>query len=247
MKKIISISVLIAVIILTLTAIPAVISADPGTEYSLEVSPGCNTELRIHASEGFMGAVILWVFKFAGSWEELYEIGNNSSGEGVFEYMVYGTITNETISPDDEGVFIIDSDDRSRNVNLKLSPGHYFAFAIFLPMFGEQENIVREFTVSGCNEEEEEDEIIPWVRDVEMTCYQVWINESNNFEFVFWWEYANNNWVKIYDMQGNEVFSIDMPKGNARFEANLPDGMYTVKTFHDDMSTSIQEFVIGKP
>jgi hypothetical protein len=38
-----------------------------------------------------------------------------------------------------------------------------------------------------------------------------------------------------------------MPKGNARFEANLPDGMYTVKTFHDDMSTSIQEFVIGKP
>jgi len=87
----------------------------------------------------------------------------------------------------------------------------------------------------------------PWVRDVEMTCYQVWINEDNNFEFVFFWEYANNNWVKIYDMAGNEVFSIDMEKGNARFEADLPDGMYTVKTFHDGFETPIQEFLIGKP
>ena len=87
----------------------------------------------------------------------------------------------------------------------------------------------------------------PWIRDRQMTCYQVWINEDNNFEFVFWWEYANNNWVKIYDMAGNEVFLIDMEKGNARFEADLPDGMYTVKTFHDGFETPIQEFVIGKP
>jgi hypothetical protein len=244
MKKIISISVLIAVIILTLTAIPAVISADPGTEYSLEVSPGCNTELRIHASEAITGVVILWVFKFAGSWEELFEIGNNSSGEGVFDYMVYGTMPNETFSPDDEGFFIIDSDDWSRSINLKLSPGHYFAFLI--PMLEEEESIVREFTVSGDCKEEEKIEV-PWVRDREMTCWQVWVNGNNNFEFIFFWEYASNNWVKIYNTAGNEVFSIDMPKGNARFEANLPDGMYTVKTFHDDMSTSIQEFVIGKP
>jgi len=86
-----------------------------------------------------------------------------------------------------------------------------------------------------------------WVRDAEMTCYQVWINEDNNFEFVFWWEYKNNNWVKIYDMAGNEVFSIDMEKGKARFEADLPDGFYTVKTFHDGFETPIQEFIIGKP
>lgn len=86
-----------------------------------------------------------------------------------------------------------------------------------------------------------------WVRDVDMTCYQVWINEDNNFEFVFRYEYKNNNWVKIYDMAGNEVFSIDMPYGKANFEATLPDGMYTVKTFHDDMSTPLQEFIIGKP
>jgi hypothetical protein len=87
----------------------------------------------------------------------------------------------------------------------------------------------------------------PWIRDREMTCYQVWINEDNNFEFVFWWEYANNNWVKIYDLDSNEVFSIDMEKGKARFEADLPDGFYTVKTFHDGFETPIQEFLIGKP
>ena len=39
-----------------------------------------------------------------------------------------------------------------------------------------------------------------WVRTMPMTCYQVWINDDNSFEFIFWWEYANNNWVKIYDM-----------------------------------------------
>lgn len=91
-------------------------------------------------------------------------------------------------------------------------------------------------------------EEVIWIRDRDMTCYQVWINENNNFEFVFWWEYKNNNWIKIYSMNSEEeVFSIDMTYGKANFEADLPDGMYTVKTFHDDMSTPLQEFIIGKP
>ena len=89
-------------------------------------------------------------------------------------------------------------------------------------------------------------EEVPWVRDVQMTCYQVWINQDNKFEFVFWWEYKSNNWVKIYDMAGNEVFSINMPYGDAHFVANLPDGMYTVKTLHDQPEP-LQEFIIGKP
>ncbi len=92
-----------------------------------------------------------------------------------------------------------------------------------------------------------EEQVPVWIRNVDMTCYQVWMNTDNAFEFVFWWEYADNNWVKIYDMSGNEVFSIDMPYGDAHFAADLPDGMYTVKTFHNDMSTPLQEFVIGKP
>jgi hypothetical protein len=85
-----------------------------------------------------------------------------------------------------------------------------------------------------------------WVRDHEITCSQVWINEDNNFEFIFWWEYANNNWVKAYNMEGNEVFSIDMQYGNTTFVMDLPDGVYTVKTFHDKPEP-IQIFAIGKP
>ncbi|MFC2145523.1 T9SS type A sorting domain-containing protein [Actinomycetota bacterium] len=84
------------------------------------------------------------------------------------------------------------------------------------------------------------------VRTMSMTCANVWINEANNFEFVFLYEYANNNWVKIYDMVGVEVFSIDMPYGAASFEAALPDGMYTVMTFHEE-GRILQKFTIGKP
>jgi hypothetical protein len=86
-----------------------------------------------------------------------------------------------------------------------------------------------------------------WVRDHEMQCWQVWINGANQFEFLFFWPYYSNNWIKIYDTQGNEVFSIDMPKGDPHFTADLPDGMYTVKTFHDGFEKPLQEFVIGKP
>lgn len=93
---------------------------------------------------------------------------------------------------------------------------------------------------------EESEEPQPWVRDHEMTCWQIWVNDDDAFEFIFVWEYYNNNWVKIYDMAGNEVFSIDMLKGDARFTAALPDGAYAVKTFHDGFETPIQEFVIGK-
>jgi len=104
-----------------------------------------------------------------------------------------------------------------------------------------------EYDVPLKSDPEPEQEPEVWVRDHEMTCYQVWINEDDNFEFVFWWEYANNNWVKIYDMAGNEVFSIDIPYGAANFITGLPDGIYTVKTFHNGFETPIQEFLIGKP
>ena len=85
-----------------------------------------------------------------------------------------------------------------------------------------------------------------WVRDHDMTCWQVWINKDNNFEFVFWWEYKNNNWVQIFDMKDNLVFEIDMEKGKAHFVADLPDGMYKVQTFHEG-GKILQEFIIGKP
>ena len=119
---------------------------------------------------------------------------------------------------------------RSKGNNYYCRPVRYFSIT---PEEGNTNNEVAEPKV--------------WERNHEMTCYQVWINEDNSFEFIFFWEYKNNNWVKIYDMEENEVFSIDMEKGNARFEADLPDGMYTVKTFHNGFETPIQEFLIGKP
>ena len=84
------------------------------------------------------------------------------------------------------------------------------------------------------------------VRTHPMTCWQVWINERNNFEFIFWWEYASNNRVRIYDMGNNLVYEKNFEYGQPRFEAELPDGFYTVKTFHDS-DIPIQTFLIGKP
>jgi hypothetical protein len=85
-----------------------------------------------------------------------------------------------------------------------------------------------------------------WVRTMPMTCYQVWINSDNNFEMVFWYPYRDNNWVKIYDMSGKEVYSVDMPLDDPHIIVDLPNGMYTVKTFNVDPATPIQTFVIGK-
>jgi len=79
-----------------------------------------------------------------------------------------------------------------------------------------------------------------------MTCWQIYVNEAGNFEFIFWWEYVNNNWVRIYDMDGNLVYEVDFLYGEPHFEVDLPDGMYTVKTYHDGFETPIQEFIIGK-
>jgi len=86
-----------------------------------------------------------------------------------------------------------------------------------------------------------------WVRTMPMTCWQIYVNEAGNFEFIFWWEYGSNNWVKIYDMEDNLVYELDFPYGAPRFEVDLPGGMYTVKTFHNNFETPIQEFIIGKP
>ena len=85
-----------------------------------------------------------------------------------------------------------------------------------------------------------------WVRPGPMVCRNVWVNENGNFQFIFWYPYRDNNWVKIYDISGKEVFSINMPLDNPQFEVSLPDGMYTVKTFTVGSTEPIQTFIIGK-
>jgi len=83
------------------------------------------------------------------------------------------------------------------------------------------------------------------VRTHEMTCWQIYVNEEGNFEFIFWWEYGSSNWVSIYDSQENLVYIEDFPKGEPIVEVDLPDGFYTVKTFHEE-GNILQEFIIGK-
>jgi hypothetical protein len=97
------------------------------------------------------------------------------------------------------------------------------------------------FSDSGDNEEP------VWVRTMPMTCYRVWINEDNNFQFIFWYPFKDNNWVRIYDISGKMVYEIDMPYDNPNLIVDLPDGMYTVKTYNVDQANPIQTFVIGKP
>jgi hypothetical protein len=86
-----------------------------------------------------------------------------------------------------------------------------------------------------------------WVRTMPMTCWQVWINEDNMFEFIFWYPYKSNNWVRIYDMEWNMVYEVEILLNEPRIVVDLPDGMYTVKTFWIDPVNPIQEFIIGKP
>jgi len=85
-----------------------------------------------------------------------------------------------------------------------------------------------------------------WQRNQEFQCWQVWVNEQDQFEFVFVWEYANNNHVQILDQAGNVVFYIDLPKGDCQFVADLPDGTYTVQNYHE-AGHILREFVISKP
>ena len=83
------------------------------------------------------------------------------------------------------------------------------------------------------------------VRTHEMTCWQVYVNDNNNFEFIFLWEYKNNNWISIYDSQENLVYRKSFPYGSPIVEVDLPDGTYTVKTYHEE-GNILQEFTIAK-
>ena len=83
------------------------------------------------------------------------------------------------------------------------------------------------------------------VRTMPMTCWQVWINEDNDFQFIFWYPYKDNNWVRIYDMEDNMVFEVDLLLKDPNLIVDLPDGFYMVRTYHGEVM--LQEFLIGKP
>ncbi|MCJ7473018.1 MAG: hypothetical protein MUP02_09465 [Actinobacteria bacterium] len=91
----------------------------------------------------------------------------------------------------------------------------------------------------------EEVQEVKWVRPMPMTCWQVWINEDNNFQFIFWYPYKDKNWVRIYDIEGNMVYEVEVSLDDPNIIVDLPDGFYNVKTYHDQ--ELLQEFLVGKP
>jgi hypothetical protein len=91
----------------------------------------------------------------------------------------------------------------------------------------------------------EEVPVETWVRTMPMSCWQIWINEDNNFQFIFWYPYENKNYIRIYDMEDKLVYDGEILHNDPNLIVNLPDGSYTVRTYYDQ--EMLQEFVIGKP
>ena len=80
----------------------------------------------------------------------------------------------------------------------------------------------------------------PWIRgDRHMVCSLVEVDENGCFEFTFIYEYADNNWVSIFNKDTKElVHQINMPYGKANFEACLENNTtYVVFTHRAPMSS----------
>ena len=228
----------VIVVIFVLTLVPSTILAllAQPQDARMEIDVGRSGEVStfyLYAT-GYSGQN--WYFgiiEFEGSIEEFWKLTPEEQDKYLLETRD-GTI---------------DSDDWSTEINITLPAGSYYACFLIGDQPAE-ENIVdtKTFVVADrlIGNQSTESTTPVWVRTMPMTCWQIYVNEAGNFEFIFWWEYGNNNWVKIYDMDGNLVYEVDFLYGEPRFEVDLPDGMYTVKTYHDGFETPIQEFIIGK-
>ena len=186
----------------------------------------------------------------------------STNGAGIIPFLVYGTIhTGDEggLTGTSEGLFFIDSSPWSTSVQVALQAGHYIA--VVVPFIPDSTSVTDGYSVTQGTEQSDDGGInpenflikefnvsdgeVPWVRTMDMTCYRVWINENGNFQFIFWYPYRDNNWVRIYDASGKLVFEIDMPYDDPNLIVSLPDGVYTVKTFHDHPEP-LQTFIIGK-
>lgn len=129
---------------------------DSGT---LDVSSGISggtTTASLHGINSQGISILLWIFKFDGTWEQLLEIGNNNDDNEVFQYLVYGTIpdfdsesSNVDISQL-EGFFTIDSNDWYKDINVILQQGHYFAVVFpIMDNISLDDFLIKEFSVNN--------------------------------------------------------------------------------------------------
>ncbi|MCJ7690638.1 MAG: hypothetical protein MUO60_15165, partial [Clostridiaceae bacterium] len=177
-------------------------------------------------------------------------------GEGYSGYwkgLDYGTVDSFGVETTQSQTWLTSSSwDLKFEENLPA--GNYF-YRIAIQAFDQDWNLIDEvidtkyyFTIGSTGQQVSVAEPEPvWVRTMPMTCWQIFINEDNMFEFIFWYPYKDNNWVQIFDMEGNMVYEVDVPLDDPHIIVDLPDGMYNVKTFRFDPDSPIQEFIIGKP
>jgi hypothetical protein len=257
-KRLAMFSVLTVIIVGMFFLLPVQISAQPSEMpigdagegfVHLSVNPdvaGEETEFTLKFDEPLFGAAdfidsieleyYFAIVKFHGTWEELMGMGPDAEDLIVYDKM-------GTAHPPDK-----------IEISRELSEGHYFGFLEALLFdaspLSASDGLTNGIAISNWDKVEfsiEEVEPEPvWVRTGPMACLRVWINEDNKFQFSFIYPYADNNHVKIFDMAGNLVYEVDMPYDNPNIIVDLPDGMYTVKTFHDQPEP-LQTFVIGKP
>ena len=208
----------VMVVLFVLTLAPSTILAQNASMRIDKGRPGEVSNFYLSATGNRGQDWYFGIIEFEGSIEEYLDLPQEEQVLYLVEY----------------NVGIIGSNDWSTEITVTLPAGSYYA-GLLIGDQPTEENIVdvERFVVTD--------------RHSPMTCWQIYVNEDGNFKFIFWWEYASSNWVKIYDMENKLVYELDFPNGTPRFEVDLPDGMYTVKTFHDNFETPIQEFIIGKP
>lgn len=81
-------------------------------------------------------------------------------------------------------------------------------------------------------------------RQHELTCWQINIVDEG-YEVILFYLYYNNNWMYVYDMEGNLCFAEDIPKNNPVVTLKLGEGPYRVVLSHE-AGKILQEFTIGK-
>jgi hypothetical protein len=224
MKKHLIVGLLIIlVVILTLTLVPLTLNADMEWKSATENLTLTNGENLVHSWNNPAGEnvnyVIVTIVSGLGPQGERVGLGWFSRDESFLFSQDGNAGTNRIVSVSGIG---------TTNIITSIN------YDLFFTPYSE-ENITIEYRWGQS------------IRTSDLVCQRVWVNEKGNFQFVFWYAYRDNNWVKIYDINGKEVYSINMPYDNPQFEVSLPDGMYTVKTFSIDQVTPIQTFIIGKP
>jgi hypothetical protein len=101
-------------------------SGEGGGDFNVYPGPaGGITTVNIQAWDAIGIPVLVWIFKYDGTWDELLNIGMTTDGAGVMPFLIYGTIpTGEEgqLSGPPEGLFLIDSSPWSVSVQVAYRP-----------------------------------------------------------------------------------------------------------------------------